>query len=121
MISRKFHNGWKINFGPGVERKLDKDKTLALFRLQSGYDWHSGSWSWGPHLTVDLIEDDNTTYYAGLFHHLVGRRRCWCQEDNGQLLTQDILVTERSKGGEGREKAPRTTVAGSIPVSRSTS
>ena len=65
LVSRNFHNGWKFNFGPGVERKLDKDKTLALFRLQAGYDWHSGSWSWGPQLTVDLIEDGNTTYYAG--------------------------------------------------------
>ena len=26
LISRNFHNGWKLNFGPGVERKLVKDK-----------------------------------------------------------------------------------------------
>ena len=65
LISRNFQNGWKLNFGPGVEHKLKKNKNLALFRLQTGYDWHSRHWSWGPQLTVDLIEDGNTTYYAG--------------------------------------------------------
>lgn len=65
LISRNFHNGWKLNFGPGVEHKIEKNKNLALFRVQTGYGWHSGGWSWGPDLTVDLIEDGNTTYYAG--------------------------------------------------------
>ena len=37
LFSRNFHNGWKFNFGPGVERKLKKNKNLALFRLQTGY------------------------------------------------------------------------------------
>ena len=61
-LGEKPHPG----FGPGVERKLDKDKTLVLFRLQGGYDWHFGDWSLGPVATIDLIEDGNTTYYAGI-------------------------------------------------------
>lgn len=65
LFSHNFHNGWKLNFGPGIEHKLKKNKNLTLFRVQTGYDWHSGSWSWGPQLTADLIEDDNTTYSAG--------------------------------------------------------
>ena len=66
LFSRNFKSGWKFIFGPGVERKLDKDKSLALFRLQTGYDWHFGDWSLGPVATIDLIEDGNTTYYAGI-------------------------------------------------------
>ena len=66
LFNRKFGDGWKFNFGPGIERKIKKDKTLLLFRTQLGYDWHKGHWSFGPVVTVDLIEDGNTTYYAGV-------------------------------------------------------
>ena len=66
LFSKNFHNGWKFNFGPGLERKIKKDKYLAVFRSQVGYDWHSGQWSWGPQLTLDLIEDGNSTWYAGI-------------------------------------------------------
>ncbi len=65
LFSRKIGHGWKFNFGPGMERKIKKNKNLLLFRLQGGYDWHSGHWSWGPQLTVDLIEDGHTTTYVG--------------------------------------------------------
>ena len=65
LFARKFPSGWKFNFGPGVERKLVEGKDLLTFRLQTGYDWHSGHWGWGPQFTVDLIEDGNTTYYLG--------------------------------------------------------
>ena len=65
LFSRKWDSGWKFNFGPGIERKLEKDKYLALLRLQTGYDWHSGHWSWGPAATLDLIEDGNSTWYLG--------------------------------------------------------
>ena len=64
-FSRRFGHGWKFNFGPGTERKIEKNKNLFLFRLQGGYDWHSGHWSWGPQLTVDLIEDGNSTIDVG--------------------------------------------------------
>ena len=65
LFSRKFGHGWKFNFGPGMERKIKKNKNLYLVRFQVGYDWHAGHWSWGPQLTVDWIEDDNTTTYLG--------------------------------------------------------
>ena len=65
LAKRSWESGFSFAFGPGYEYKLAKDKTLFLFRLQGGYSWHSGSWSFGPVITADLIEDGNSTYYAG--------------------------------------------------------
>ena len=65
LAKASWENGLSFAFGPGYEYKLAKDKTLFLFRLQGGYSWHSGSWSFGPVVTADLIEDGNSTFYAG--------------------------------------------------------
>ena len=65
LFSKKFGHGFKFNFGPGIERKIKKDKLLAIARFQLGYDWHFGHWSIGPIATVDLIESGNTTWYVG--------------------------------------------------------
>ena len=65
LAKASWGHGFSFAFGPGYEYKLAKDKTLFLFRLQGGYSWHFGSWSVGPVITADLIEDGNSTYYAG--------------------------------------------------------
>jgi len=65
VAKRSWSNGFSLTFGPGYEYKLDKDKILFLFRFQGGYAWHAGHWSYGPIITADLIEDGNSTYYAG--------------------------------------------------------
>ncbi len=62
---KHFANGFKIAAGPGVERKIKKNKTLFLIHVGVGYDWHSGSWSYGPVVAIDFIEDSNQVYYAG--------------------------------------------------------
>ena len=66
LAKASWGNGSSLAFGPGYEYKLAKDKTLFLFRVQYGYSWHSGSWSYGPVITADLIEDGKSTYYAGM-------------------------------------------------------
>ena len=63
---RYFESGWKIGAGPGIERKIKKDKLLGLLRLTGGYDWHFGKWSIGPVATYDLIETGENTSYLGL-------------------------------------------------------
>jgi hypothetical protein len=60
-----FDNGFKFGVGPGVEKKIEKDKTLFLFHVTGGYDWHSGRWSYGPIATIDFIEDSSNTFYVG--------------------------------------------------------
>ena len=65
LAKASWGHGFSFAFGPGYEYKLAKDKTLFLFRLQAGYSWHAGSWSVGPVITADLIENGNSTYYAG--------------------------------------------------------
>ena len=60
-----FDNGFKFGIGPGVEKKIEKDKTLFLFHVSGGYDWHSGRWSYGPVATIDFIEDSSNTFYVG--------------------------------------------------------
>jgi len=61
-----FDNGWKIAAGPGVEKKLKKNKTLLLFHVTTGYDWHIGNWSVGPVATYDFIENNTNTLYLGV-------------------------------------------------------
>ena len=60
-----FENGLKIATGLGVEKKLQKDKTLGLIHLTAGYDWHINNWSVGPVATYDFIEDNSNTLYLG--------------------------------------------------------
>ena len=52
-------------FGPGVETKLKDDKNLLLFRTKVGFDWHHNSFSYGPFVSYDLIEDATDTLYLG--------------------------------------------------------
>jgi hypothetical protein len=66
IIGRQFDSGWKIAAGPGLEYKINKDKTLKLFRVTTGYDWTNGNWTMGPIATADLIEGGEHTYYVGL-------------------------------------------------------
>jgi hypothetical protein len=61
-----FENGWKIGAGPGIEKKLVKNETLALFHVTTGYDWHINNWSIGPSATYDFIEDNSNTLYLGV-------------------------------------------------------
>ena len=61
-----FDNGLKLGAGPGAEHKLKKNKTLGLFHLSTGYDWHNGNWSIGPVATLDLIEGGDETFYLGV-------------------------------------------------------
>jgi hypothetical protein len=65
FAKRSCNNGFSFAFVPGDDYMLVKDKTLFLFRLQGGYSWRSGQWSYGPMLTSDLIEDGNDTRDAG--------------------------------------------------------
>ena len=65
-FGRYFANGWKIGAGAGVERKLKDNKTLFLFHVSTGYDWHRGSWTFGPTASIDFIEDSSTSYYLGV-------------------------------------------------------
>jgi len=65
MFGKYFANGFKVAAGPGVEKKIKKDKTLLLFHLSGGYDWHVDRWSIGPVATIDFIEDNSQTYYLG--------------------------------------------------------
>ena len=60
-----FSNGFKVAAGPGVEKKTKKNKTLFLFHLTGGYDWHVDRWSFGPIATIYFIEDYSQTYYLG--------------------------------------------------------
>ena len=64
-IGKYFDSGWKISAGPGVEKKLKSGENLNLFHVSTGYDWHSGHWSYGPTATVDFIEQSHDTYYLG--------------------------------------------------------
>jgi len=66
LVGTSFDNGFKISAGPGAEYKLKKKKTLLLFRTTAGYDWHFGSWSLGPVVSYDLIEDESNTLYLGV-------------------------------------------------------
>ena len=66
VANRHFSSGWKIGAGPGIERKLKKNKDLLLLRLTGGYDWHFGNWSIGPVITYDLIESGESTGYIGV-------------------------------------------------------
>jgi len=65
-FGRYFDSGWKIGAGPGAEYKFKKNKTLALFHVSGGYDWHMGNWSIGPVATLDFIEGGEQTYYLGM-------------------------------------------------------
>ena len=65
QVGKHFGGGWKAAVGPGVETKLKSGKNLALLRTTVGYDWHSGSWSYGPVLNFDIIEDASDTIYLG--------------------------------------------------------
>ena len=65
IFGKYFSNGLKFAVGPGVEKKIEKDKTLFLFHVTGGYDWHAGRWSFGPVATIDFIEDNSQTYYLG--------------------------------------------------------
>lgn len=66
IIGRYFDSGWKIGAGPGAEYKFKKNKTLALFHVSGGYDWHLRNWSIGPVATLDFIEGGEQTYYLGM-------------------------------------------------------
>ena len=61
-----FDNGFKFGTGPGFETKLKNDKTLFLWHVTVGYDWHFGSWSIGPVASYDFIEDASNTQYLGI-------------------------------------------------------
>lgn len=65
QIGRRFGHGGRAAIGPGFETKLKSGKELALLRVTFGYDWHSGSWSYGPVLSYDLIEDESDAGYLG--------------------------------------------------------
>ena len=65
LVGKHFGHGWKAAIGPGVETKLKSGKNLALLRTTIGYDWHNGSWSYGPVLNYDVIEDASDTLYLG--------------------------------------------------------
>ena len=58
--------GWKVLGGLGIERKLGTKKDKLLGRLGVGYDFHVGSFSIGPLIAVDFIEDFSEVYYLGL-------------------------------------------------------
>lgn len=60
-----FPSGWKVAVGPGVETKLKNDKNLFLVHVSAGYDWHKGSWSFGPFASYDFIEDASNSVYLG--------------------------------------------------------
>jgi hypothetical protein len=64
-FGKYFSNGLKLGAGPGVEKKIEKNKTLLLFHVSGGYDWHVDHWSFGPVATIDFIEDNSQTYYLG--------------------------------------------------------
>lgn len=64
-IGKYFDSGWKVGAGPGVEKKLKSGKNLNLLHLSAGYDWHKGSWSYGPVANIDFIEQSEDTYYLG--------------------------------------------------------
>ena len=64
-VGKYFSNGWKVATGPGMETKLKNDKNLFLWHVTSGYDWHRGSWSFGPVASYDFIEDASNTFYLG--------------------------------------------------------
>ena len=66
VANRHFTSGWKIGAGPGIERKIKKNKDLLLLRLTGGYDWHLGNWSVGPTATYDVIEAGESTGYLGI-------------------------------------------------------
>ena len=66
LFGRTFSNGFKFSAGPGAEYKLKKKETLLLFRTTAGYDWHFGSWSVGPAIAYDFIEDESNTLYVGV-------------------------------------------------------
>jgi len=66
LIGKHFGHGWQAGIGPGVETKLKSGKNLFLIRTTVAYDWHIGSWSIGPGLTYDLIEDASDTVYLGV-------------------------------------------------------
>lgn len=65
LFGRHFGDGWKASIGPAIETKLKKDKDLLLVRVQGAYEWHSGSWSYGPVASYDLIEDLTDAFYIG--------------------------------------------------------
>lgn len=65
LFGRKWGDGWKASIGPAIETKLKKDKDLLLVRGQVGFSWHSGSWSFGPTVSYDLIEDLSDAFYIG--------------------------------------------------------
>ena len=66
MVGKQFQSGFKISAGPGVEYKIKKDKYLGLVRAMVGYDWKFGSFTVGPALSYDWIEDASNTTYLGL-------------------------------------------------------
>lgn len=61
-----FDNGWKVATGPGVETKLKNNKTLFLWQIRLGYDWHFDDWTVGPIASFDFIEDGSNTSYFGV-------------------------------------------------------
>ena len=65
IFGKYFANGWKVGVGPGVENKITHDKTLLLFHVSTGFDWHHGNWTFGPTATIDFIEDSSSSYYLG--------------------------------------------------------
>lgn len=66
LVGKKWHNGFQISIGPGVEYKIEKDKYLMLLRATAAYQWHFGSWSAGPVVSYDTIEDASNTTYVGV-------------------------------------------------------
>lgn len=64
-VMKFFDNGFKVAVGPGWERKIKQDKTLALLHVSAGYDWHRGNWSFGPFASIDFIENNHDAYYLG--------------------------------------------------------
>jgi hypothetical protein len=66
IFNRYFGHGWRVGFGPGAELKLKNNQTLGLLHFSAGYDWHRGSWSFGPNARLDLIEGGKHTYYLGV-------------------------------------------------------
>lgn len=65
QVGKRFGSRWSVGVGPGIETKLKSGEKLALLRTTIGYGWHRGSWSYGPILSYDIIEDVSDTLYLG--------------------------------------------------------
>lgn len=67
IVPFSFHpgRGWRLFTGPGYEWNSKKDK--MLLRMGVGYEFKlGGHWSIAPEALVDLIENGDNTWLAGV-------------------------------------------------------